>query len=531
MRTTINQSETSSLQAITGHVHLRDWQDDVSFSGCQEQTKGHKTLKDDRSEFYRSALNSIHDLVLVKGPNAELLWANQAFLDYYGMTQEDLSQIIDAKHSDPDDTLQYVKDDLTVFQSGKSLNILQESVTNAAGDIRYFHTIKSPVFENGKVVRTVGVSRLIEDADITTRAIGHEDAKQHVAPIKAMAGSFPNPMLMVDVHARVLNSSPLWKSYFGAPMGNAEGVFCDVYPDLPDLADHLERCLKLQSSVEDTVTHVAKDGTQQVFSARTCPWHYQDGSVGGATIIATDITILHEKSAELSRVNEELKQFAYRASHDLKGPLSTAKGLAKFIAMDVADGDLDGAIVNARLIEDVMGKLEKSVMSFLALATADANNTEATVVDVQGLIADICRGLAHDIDAANVIIETDLERKSVLIQHVRLRQILENLLANGVKYSDPDKERRFVKVCCRNIDDERFELTVEDNGCGIPSAVKHKIFDLFSRFHEKSQGTGLGLAIVKKHVEDLGGEIAVESTKTGTLFRAILPASPEELDS
>ena len=107
------------------------------------------------AEWYQQVLNALRDLVLVKGARSKLLWANKAFLDYYGMTEEDLYQIVDAPHSDPDDTLQYVIDDQKVFDLRDHYNIPSEAVTDALGKVRRFHTIKSPILEEGQVIRTV----------------------------------------------------------------------------------------------------------------------------------------------------------------------------------------------------------------------------------------------------------------------------------------------------------------------------------------------------------------------------------------
>lgn len=109
---------------------------------------------------YQQILDAIADMVLVKGPKSRILWANKAFRDYYGMTNEQLKDLIDAPFVEPDFTQQYVKDDALVFETGKVLNIQEEPVTRHDGKIFFYNTVKSPIFDaRGKVVMTVGVSR------------------------------------------------------------------------------------------------------------------------------------------------------------------------------------------------------------------------------------------------------------------------------------------------------------------------------------------------------------------------------------
>ncbi|MEL6349549.1 MAG: PAS domain-containing protein, partial [Myxococcota bacterium] len=113
------------------------------------------------------ALDSMRDMVLIKGPQSQLLWANRAFLDLYGMTREALRDMVDGPQSDPDDTMQYVRDDALVFQVANHVDVPSESVTDHHGVARLFHTIKSPMRIDGRVVMSVGVSRRHDDDTLT----------------------------------------------------------------------------------------------------------------------------------------------------------------------------------------------------------------------------------------------------------------------------------------------------------------------------------------------------------------------------
>jgi PAS domain S-box-containing protein len=131
---------------------------------------------------YQQVLDAITDMVLVKGPKSSIVWANKAFRDYYGMTNEQLQGMIDAPIVEPDYTLQYIKDDAYVFEKGEVLLIPEEPVTRFDGEVRPFETFKAPIRDlDGNVVMTVGVSR-----DITERkqereridALVHERTEQ-----------------------------------------------------------------------------------------------------------------------------------------------------------------------------------------------------------------------------------------------------------------------------------------------------------------------------------------------------------------
>jgi PAS domain S-box-containing protein len=121
---------------------------------------------------FRQVLDAIPDLVLVKGPGSRIYWANKAFRDYYGMTNEELHGIIEAEFALPDQTPKYIKDDSYVFNTGRVLEIPQELVRGGSGEVRIFHTVKSPLRdESDRIMLTVGVSRDITEKLANEKAI------------------------------------------------------------------------------------------------------------------------------------------------------------------------------------------------------------------------------------------------------------------------------------------------------------------------------------------------------------------------
>ena len=136
----------------------------------------------DSEQKYQQILDSIADMVLVKGPQSKIVWANKAFRDYYGMTQEELQDIVDAPFANPDNTLEYIRDDAFVFDTGQTLQISAEPVTRHDGEVRLFSTVKTPIrSEDGEVVMTVGVSR-----DMTEGKQAEEAVKASVTKYRSL---------------------------------------------------------------------------------------------------------------------------------------------------------------------------------------------------------------------------------------------------------------------------------------------------------------------------------------------------------
>ncbi|QHJ13121.1 Phytochrome-like protein cph1 [Paraglaciecola mesophila] len=235
--------------------------------------------------------------------------------------------------------------------------------------------------------------------------------------------------------------------------------------------------------------------------------------------------LVEQRTQSLTRANEELAQFAYRASHDLKAPLTSSKLLTQFIIEDIESGNINSAIDDANKIYGQMEKLEKLVVGILSLTEADAIDDTKTSIDLASIIDDIRLRLLEPRNLANGFIRCTTDITSEFTsEKVRIVQILENLISNSEKYKDEAKpEAPFINITLQETDLD-YRLVVEDNGLGIPANRHDEVFQMFKRFHpEVSSGSGLGLAIVKKHVSFLKGQIDMQSSALGTVFTITLP--------
>ncbi|MEM5546553.1 HAMP domain-containing sensor histidine kinase [Pseudoalteromonas fuliginea] len=234
--------------------------------------------------------------------------------------------------------------------------------------------------------------------------------------------------------------------------------------------------------------------------------------------------IVNSQTASLQQANDELAQFAYRASHDLKSPLSGAKSLAQFVIQDIEAGDIKEACQNAKIIYQQMEKLETLVVDILLLAKADIGNENEELIDFNQLITDMEERLAWLMKDNPCTLTTNINLSTpIKSEKARFAQIIENLISNGLKYYDTNKDAPYVHCDIFN-EQETFNITVTDNGIGIPDKHQSEVFDMFKRFHvETSSGSGLGMALVKKHIEYLDGEISLQSSNSGTTFKITIP--------
>lgn len=283
--------------------------------------------------------------------------------------------------------------------------------------------------------------------------------------------------------------------------------------------------LSLENQFEWTYVH--KDGTKfPVFLSITALYD-RHGNKTGYLGIAQDISEIRKVEDQLRRSNEELAQFAYRTSHDLKAPLVTIKGLAGLIEEDIEENNLTDIKKNAQDVVKHASRLEKLVVDILDLAKADLEEQTFSDINIHALVNDLKEAYTCPLQEMGVIFKNNIKNSLYIYsQETRLKQILGNLIFNAIKYSNPKKEDRFVEVQCHIAD--VIQLVVADNGIGIPLENQNQLFDMFTRFHSGSaDGSGLGMSIVKKNIDLLQGSIAYSSSNAGTRFVITLPTPKE----
>jgi light-regulated signal transduction histidine kinase (bacteriophytochrome) len=226
---------------------------------------------------------------------------------------------------------------------------------------------------------------------------------------------------------------------------------------------------------------------------------------------------------ELRRSNEELEQFAYVASHDLRQPLRTVRSYMTLIEESL-DDKLDGETREFMdFIRDGVRRMDALITDLLAYSRVGRASTDQPVDS--GRAADLAvMDLQGEIDEANAHVTMPGKMPVVLGDAGELARLFQNLIGNAVKYRNPDCRPEVVVGVADH--GEAWEFTVADNGIGIPAEHAERVFGIFQRLHARDEyeGTGIGLAICRKVVERQGGRIWVEpNPKGGTIFHFTWP--------
>jgi PAS domain S-box-containing protein len=227
------------------------------------------------------------------------------------------------------------------------------------------------------------------------------------------------------------------------------------------------------------------------------------------------------QNEELRKINKELDSFVYKASHDLRAPLTSILGLVN-LADRVSPSQSELGEYFAHIRKSVT-KLDEFVKELIDHSKNIRMAVVPEIIDFNVLLEEVFQNLSYMESAADVKRDILIDSKGRFkSDKARLKIILSNLIANAFRYSFAPNEP-YVKISIQ-ANEEHATISVDDNGIGIAEHHLPKVFDMFYRATEEKTGSGLGLYIVKETVEKLKGNIGVKSELgKGTSFHAVIP--------
>ncbi len=231
--------------------------------------------------------------------------------------------------------------------------------------------------------------------------------------------------------------------------------------------------------------------------------------------------IIKQQYNELKKTNSELDRFVYSASHDLRAPLSSISGLVQL----VLNSNMDSHEAYMHMIQNRVEAMDKFIGEIIDYSRNARVEVEHKPIQLKSLVCEVWETLNYFQGSDQVQFVVDMDHELTLISDpYRLKVILNNLLANSIKYADHKKDS-FVKVTSQRINGV-VDICIEDNGIGIHPEHHSRVFDMFYRATESSKGSGLGLFIVLEAINKMNGSIRMNSELgKGTAFTISLPSA------
>ncbi|MDX1394629.1 MAG: PAS domain S-box protein [Gemmatimonadota bacterium] len=254
------------------------------------------------------------------------------------------------------------------------------------------------------------------------------------------------------------------------------------------------------------------DGTRRYAEASAGPVRGEDGEIVGFRGIVRDVTArrsaeerLESKSRELARSNEELRQFAYVASHDLQEPLRMVAGYTQLLARRY-EGRLDAeADLFIRYTVEGVNRMQALIRDLLDYSRVQTHGRSFELVSLDSSLDWALANLEAAIEMSGASIVVDA-LPDVRADPTQMGQLLQNLIGNAIKFR-ADRPLA-IHVGAQKRAGE-WQIFVRDNGIGVEPEHRARIFEIFQRGHGRDDydGTGIGLAICKRIVERHGGRI------------------------
>jgi signal transduction histidine kinase len=221
---------------------------------------------------------------------------------------------------------------------------------------------------------------------------------------------------------------------------------------------------------------------------------------------------LAQQTQNLLRSNEELEQFAYVASHDLKAPLRGIENLVGWIEEDLESSLTGDTRANMDLLKSRVRRLEGLLDDLLAYSRAGRGETASEIVDTKALVDELPLLVSPPQGFSIVGGET---LPTVQTARAPLTQVVLNLIGNAIKHHHRP-ENGHVWIEARTLPDA-IEFTVTDDGPGIPERFRERVFGMFQTLkpRDEVEGSGMGLAIVRKLVDYQGGRIWLSEAPAG----------------
>ena len=375
--------------------------------------------------------------------------------------------------------------------------------------------------------------------DITRRKQAEEALRESEARMRAIFDTAVDGIITINERGIIERFNPAAERMFGYTEAeviekNVSMLMPTPYHEAHDgyLAHYMQTGEKKIIGIGREVVGLRKDGT--TFPMDLAVGETRQGERRMFTGTVRDISerkqaeeqrdrLLHE----LESANEELKNFGYVVSHDLKAPLRAIGSLANWLSTDYADKFDDEGREHMRLLISRVHRMDGLIDGILQYSRVGRVKETIIAVELNRLVREVIDLLAPP---QNITVSIENSLPTVMVEPTRIQQVFQNLLSNAIKYMDkPEGEIRIACVA----EGRQWKFSITDNGPGIDQQHFEKIFQLFQTLapRDRVESTGVGLALAKKIVEMYGGRIWLESTVgQGSTFFFTLPRTAATLD-
>ncbi len=514
----VNLTHLPGVNAVVGN-----------FRNISERMK----IERDRAEafaLFDSIINNINAGILIEDENHNIYFLNEDFCKIFNVTKplseligenarqltENYSSLVKAPADYP----------FALFSiSSKKVPVLKQEVILEDG--RFYELDYMPIYTQNEAF----IGHFWKYTDVTERVRNLEDIRRQTAYMQQLYNASPYGIVVLDNEDKVLTANAAFEKLFGYGLGNMQGKFINeiiVPPHLQDEATMVSQSCFSKQAVQLESKRMRSDGSLIDVMIVGYPIVIEDTYCGVYGIYA-DISErkkaeedLVSKNIQLEKINKELDQFVYSASHDIRAPLMSILGLINLSECVTEDGEL---LQYFNMMRASINKLDGFITDIIHFSKNAQTEIAVDEIAFEPFVQEIYNQLRFlkQTRELNIQIIDKNSNKPFYTDRNRLGNIITNLISNAIKYHNYNQPNPYIKATLEIVN-SNITITIKDNGTGIAEEKQPFIFDMFYRANENAIGSGLGLYIVKEIVAKLSGHISVQSVPgVGTSFQVVLP--------
>jgi PAS domain S-box-containing protein len=523
-----------AIPILDDEGRIREWYGVAT--DVTERKRAEQALKESEKQF-RDFSNNIQNLAWMAEGDGWIYWYNQRWYDYTGTTFETMKGWGWTTVHHPDHLARTTEFIRKAWNTGNEWE-LTFPLRGKNGEYRWFLTRAYPIKnEEGKVIRWIGTN-----TDVNEKLMIQQQLQQSEDRLRQVSDFMPQIVWSTDAQGNHDFFNKRWNEFTGLSYDESKGDqwIRVVHPDDIERIHRIwQRSLQTGALYEAEFRVRRKDGEYRWILARAMPLRQSNGAIERWFGTSTDIhdqktmaqnleILVHERTKELKRSNEDLQQFAHVSSHDLKEPVRKIMVFANLIS-DQYGKDLPEEVkTGVDRIKKSAKRIAEMIEGVLLYSALEGSSMTREDIDLNTIIADVA------LELELVITEKNVQIRSAKLPVIRgvptmIYQLFYNLINNSIKFSDDEKEPVVIITSELIPNNGRLyhRIMVEDNGIGFNNKYAESIFTTFTRLHSKDsyEGSGLGLALCKKIVERHGGSISASGVENvGAKFLILLPA-------
>lgn len=397
------------------------------------------------------------------------------------------------------------------------IDYISYRIVRSDGEIRHLYlSIKIEMEDDQRYSKLYGTIQ-----DITSMKIIEEEKER----LKALVEVTPDIVVVIDPQGELIYLNQSGRYFYGLLEKNQiKGLnFFDLQKtDAKKVLKNTALPIAASEGIWKGETELASENNQIVPVSMVMVAHFgRDEAINSFSLIIRDISTQKRTEQDLLFKNAELDTFVYRASHDLRGPISSLLGLYQIVQYEIKD---EKSLAFFEMFNKQILRLNGIILALINLTKIKENKAGLVQINFMDIINDAIDSFRHLNEFSNIKFQIKVNvKENFMSDKGMITTILQNLVENAIKYSKRNIPA-IVDIRVESHHGKFLTVRVEDNGIGIADDIQVKVFDMFFRGNEISRGSGLGLYILKNAVEKLKGKIILKSKENvGTTFIIELP--------